>query len=362
MLEPTLEVHPADSTAPASGTRPAPHVTVIMPVFNEEAFIARSLEGVLAQDYPAELIEIIVADGRSTDTTRDIVRRYQATHPRIQLIENPARFRAAALNLAIPLASGEVVICVDGHCEVAPDFVRQGVQLLDEHPEAWSVGGPTSHVGQNTFAKATAIAMSRRAGVGLAAHRFSDFEGYGEGAQFPAFRRWIFDRVGLFDESMVRTEDDELAFRIRQAGGKVFLSPRVRFQYFVRDSIGKLFQQYSQYGFWRIPMLRKHKRPTTVRQTVPLLFFVLMLVLAVVGLVLGQPLVAAALPIAYLAVVFAVGLAAIPQAGFKVACLVPVAILTMHTAYALGMAYGLFAMVTWPKAFDPEGPMSQQRR
>jgi cellulose synthase/poly-beta-1,6-N-acetylglucosamine synthase-like glycosyltransferase len=333
-----------------------------MPVFNEEHFIARSLEQVLAQDYPADRVEIIVVDGRSTDNTRGIVREFQHRHPQIQLLDNPDRFRATGLNLAIRQSTGDILVCVDGHCEVSSDFVRQGVQLLDEHPEAWCVGGPTRHVGRNTFAQAAAIAMSQRVGVGTATHRFAGFEGYADGVQFPAYRRWIFDRVGMFDEAMVRTEDDELSFRIMQAGGKVYVSPRVRYKYYVRDTLGKLFQQYVQYSFWRIPVFRKHARPTTMRQIVPVLFYLTMLVLLVAGIVWREPLVALALPGIYLAIIGAVGLSTIPKVGLKVGLLVPLAILTMHVAYALGMVYGLFAFAFRPSAFDRHGSMSQQRR
>ena len=282
--------------------------------------------------------------------------------PQVRLIDNPARFRASALNAVIRQAKGDVIICIDGHCEVANDFVRRDIELLEEHPDAWLVGGPSVHVGRQTFDKAVAIAMAHPCGVGMANHRFSDYEGYAEGAQYPAIRRWVFDRIGLFDEVMVRTEDDELHYRIAQAGGRAFISPRVRYQYFVRDTPGKLFQQYQQYGFWRIPVMRKHKRPTTVRQIVPLAFFLTMAVLAVVGLALGQPLVAAALPIAYVGVLALIGLSVVPKAGFKVACLVPVAMATMHIAYAYGMGYGWLAALVRPQAFDPRGSMSQQRR
>ncbi len=346
---------------PATATE-RPFVSVVMPLYNEGPFIARSLEQVLAQDYPADRIEIIVADGMSNDKTREIVAEYQRRYPQISMVDNPSRFRAAGLNLAIAKSKGDVIICVDGHCEVATDFVRQDVELLGEHPEAWCVGGPTVHTGTNVFSKAVAIAMSHPFGVGTATHRFANFEGYGEGAQFAAFRRWVFDRIGFFDEVMVRTEDDELNYRMSQAGGKTYLSPRVQYKYYVRDTFQKLFQQYVQYSFWRIPVMRKHKRPTTVRQIVPPLFFLTMLVLLACGLVLRQPLVALALPVLYIGALLAIGILSIPKVGLKVAALVPVAMATMHAAYALGIAYGLFAALFRPQAFDPSGSMSQQKR
>ena len=339
-----------------------PRVSLVMPIYNEGPYIARSLDQVLAQDYPADRLEVVVADGMSTDNTRQIVADYTRRYPQISMIDNPVRFRAAGLNLAIAQSTGDIVICIDGHGETAPDFVRQNVQLFREHPEAWSVGGPYRPSGQNTFGKAVAIAMSHPCGVGVTTHRFPDYEGYAEGAPFAAFRRWVFDRLGWFDELLVRTEDDEFNYRIAQAGGKIYVSPRVRYDYYVRDSVLKLFQQYIQYSFWRIPVVQKHKRPTTIRQVIPPLFFLAIAILAVVGVVLRQPLVALALPTVYLGVLILVGISLIPRAGFKVACLVPVAMATMHFAYALGIGYGLYAALFQPNAWAPSGSMSQQRR
>ena len=339
-----------------------PIVSVVMPVRNEAGFIVRTMEGLLAQDYPADRIEIIVADGMSDDKTREILAEYMGRFPQVRMLDNPSRIASAGLNMAIATAKGEIISRIDGHSEIAPDFLRQNVQLLLEHPEAWSVGGPIVHSGRNTFAKAAAIAMAHPCGVGLATHRFSDYEGYVEGAQFPALRRWVFDRVGNFDEALVRNQDDELNYRITQAGGKIYVSPKVRYVYFVRERLDQLFRQYFQYAFWRIPMIRKHRRPTTLRQVIPPLFFLMMLVLFVTGSVLRQPLVAMLLPIVYVMVLLAVALSFVPKAGLKVASLVPAAIATMHIGYALGFAYGLCAVLAWPQAWVQSGAMSRLSR
>lgn len=355
-------IAPEQASTATTAASPLPRVSLVMPIYNEGRFIAHSLDQVLAQDYPAEQLEVIVADGMSTDETRAIVAEYVRNHSQIKMVDNPTRFRAAGLNVAIANSTGDVVICIDGHGETAPDFVRQNVTLFEEHPEAWSVGGPYRPSGHTAFGKAVAVAMSHPAGVGMTAHRFPGYEGYAEGAPFAAFRRWVFDRVGWFDEKLVRTEDDEFNYRIAKAGGKIYVSPRVRYDYYVRDSIRKLFQQYIQYSFWRIPVLQKHKRPTTIRQVIPPLFFLTIIVLGILGIVLRQPIVALALPAAYATALALVGISTIPRAGLKVACLVPVAMVTMHVAYALGIAYGLFAAVFQPHAWEPSGSMSQQKR
>ena len=339
-----------------------PFVSVVIPVRNEEAFIGRTLDGILAQDYPAERMEIIVADGMSDDRTREIVRQYSLEHPRVRLIDNRDRVTPTGLNAAIAAARGDIISRIDGHCTVPADFVTENVRLLQEHPEAWIVGGPMVHRGTSPFGEAVATAMSHPAGVGMATHRFEGFEGYVDTVQFPAFRRWVFDRIGLFDTSLVRTEDDELNYRVMQAGGKMFISPRVRYEYYVRNRIDQLFWQYFHYSFWRIPVLRKHKKPTTVRQMMPLLFFCVVATLLIVGAALRQPLVAFALPALYATALLLLGASLIPRLGLRVASLVPLAVLTMHVAYASGMAYGLVAAALGLRAWELEGTMSALSR
>src|SRR5262245_22194158 len=241
-----------------------PLVSVVIPVRNEGNFVADLVRSVLSQDYPPDRMEVIVADGQSTDGTRERLSELQAREPRLIVLDNPGRIVSTGLNLAVARARGDVIVRIDGHALIAPDFLRQNVQLLADHPEAWSVGGPIRHAASTTFGRAVAAAMAHPLGVGNALHRYPDYEGFVEGAQFPAFRRWVFDRVGMFDERLVRNQDDEFNFRIRQAGGRIYVSPKVRYSYFVRERVSQLFRQYFQYGFWRIPVIEKHRRPTTI--------------------------------------------------------------------------------------------------
>lgn len=352
----------AGATADTGESGGLPLVSVIVPVRNEAGFIDRTLNQILAQDYPADRLEIIVADGMSDDGTREILERYVGSDARIKVVDNPSRITPAGLNAAIAAAGGEVITRIDGHCEVATDFVRQNVQLLAEHPEAWVVGGPIVHGAKNRFGKAVAVAMSHPAGVGLATHRFADFEGYVEGAQFPTFRRWVFERIGTFDERLVRNQDDELNYRISRAGGISYVSPRVKYVYYVRGELGKLFKQYFHYSFWRIPVLRKHKKPTTPRQMVPPLFFLAMILLAALGVWLRQWAIALALPGIYAVALLAIGVSGIRRHGLAVALLVPVAMAAMHLAYAAGMAYGLFALVFHRRAWEIGSPMTDISR
>jgi succinoglycan biosynthesis protein ExoA len=336
----------------------APFISVVMPVRNEAGFIADLLGSIFTQDYPLDRLEVIVADGMSTDGTREILAGLQARHSQLVVVDNPGRIVSSGLNLAVARSRGEVIVRIDGHALISPDFLRQNVALLAAHPEAWSVGGPIQHAATTTFGKAVAVAMSHPLGVGNALHRYPDYEGYTEGAQFPAIRRWVFDRVGTFDERLVRNQDDEFNYRIRRAGGKIYVSPRVRYAYFVRARVGQLFKQYFQYGFWRIPVIEKHRRPTTLRQMVPTLFHAACVLLAVAGAWRGQPVVALILPATYAGALLLVAAATVSRHGAQVAARVPVAIATMHAGYAWGLAYGMWARVFHAGAWDTAGKMA----
>jgi GT2 family glycosyltransferase len=200
--------------------------------------------------------------------------------------------------------------------------------------------------------------MSHPLGVGNALHRYANYEGYVESAQFPAIRRWVFDRIGMFDERLVRNQDDEFNYRIRQAGGKIYVSPRVRYQYFVRADVGRLFTQHFQYGFWRIPVIEKHRRPTTLRQLAPTLFYVLCMALAIVGFWWRTPVLAVALPLLYWGALLFAAVRQVPNSGLRVSACLPIAMATMHAGYAWGLAYGIWARLFRTNAWDTRGSMS----
>lgn len=335
-----------------------PMVSIIIPCRNEENYICLCLESIIANDYPKDRLEVLIVDGMSEDGTRAIVQNYVRQHSFVRLLDNPKKVTPFALNIGIREARGEIVARIDGHCLVARDFVRQNVAVLAEHPEALSVGGPIVHTAHSLFGRAIAVAMSHPLGVGKASHRFSNYEGYAEGAQFPAVRRWVFERIGKFDEDMVRNQDDEFNFRIIQSGGKIYVTPRIRYAYFVRERAKLLFRQYFQYGFWRIPVIKKHRRPTSLRQIAPSIFYLLVVLLFVLGILAKSWIIALGVPALYGSVLLVVGTACWPKVGFRVAWRIPIAIGTMHAAYALGFMYGLWASLFQPDAWNYNGRMA----
>lgn len=342
--------------------KPSPLVSVVIPVRNEAAFIRELLTALLAQDYPGECVELIVTDGMSIDGTRAILEEMARQHPRVKVVDNPGRIVSTGLNAAIAICRGDVVIRIDGHSLPAVDFISQNVALLDEHPEAWEVGGPIRNSARTTFGKAVAIAMAQPLGVGNACHRYPNYEGYSDSTAFPAVRRWVFDRVGMFDVNLIRNQDDEFNYRVTKAGGRVFVSPRVRYTYYVRERLTQLFRQYFQYGFWRVPVMKKHHRPTTLRQVMPTAFYAACALMIAIGASLGEPVLALALPAVYGTALAAAAAMAMPQAGVRVAVLVPVAIAAMHAGYALGLASGGAAALLHRNAWTRSGAMATLSR
>jgi succinoglycan biosynthesis protein ExoA len=231
-------------------------------VFNEERYIAGCLDSVLAQDYPADRYEVIVADGGSTDGTRAIVDAVSASHPNVRLIDNPGRTQASGLNLGILESRGEYIARQDGHAEWTPHHLSRSIALLRESG-ADNVGGRADGVGTGATGRAIARAMQSPFGVGGARFRYST-RAEEAATVFPGtFRRSAFERVGLFDEAYPPHEDYELNDRIRASGGSVLFSPDIPTRYYVRESITALARQYFRYGRAKVRVARA--RPSVIR-------------------------------------------------------------------------------------------------
>jgi len=318
-------------------------ISVVIPCFNEHQHIEACVGSILTQERFPGGLEIIVVDGLSDDGTREILKRLVSEHPELRVIDNPRRVTPCAMNVGIRAACGKYVAILGSHCQYASNYLRTCLALLQEHPEVCCVGGPAVSKGRGLFGQAVALAMSHPVGIGNAKHRYPTYEGYAEGACYPVFRKEVFERVGLYDEMFARNQDDELNYRLARHGERVFISPRARYTYFIRETPSQLFRQYFDYGFWRVAVLRKHRRPASLRQIVPPLFMSFMLVVALLGLSFPGwwRLTAGALPLVYGGTLFIVGAKQGINAGWRVAVLFPVAAAIMHTAYAGGFVRGL---------------------
>jgi succinoglycan biosynthesis protein ExoA len=250
---------------------PFPFVSVILPVRNEAVYISRSLGSVLAQDYPANQLEILIVDGMSDDSTRDVINHLAVSQDKFQvfIIDNPNLITPAALNCGFRSSKGEIIIRVDGHCEIATDYVRNCVSHLQKD-DANAVGGSIETVGDNFMARAIAVGLSTAFGVGNSSFRtLRNKQMFTDTVPFPAYRRETMERLGEYDEEMLCNEDDEYNYRLLAAGGKILLANDIFSRYFSRGSLFLLWKQYYRYGLWKVRILQKYPRQMSIRQFVP---------------------------------------------------------------------------------------------
>lgn len=259
-------------------------LSVICPIYNEEKYIAPCIESILRQDFPQDALEVLFVDGMSNDRTREIVQSYAEKYPFIQLLDNPQRIVPPALNIAIRAAKGDVIMRLDAHARYPENYFSVLVNKL-QSLQADNVGGicRTLPINDTPVCRAIAAALSSPFGMGNSYFRIgATREMPVDTVPFGCFKREVFSRVGLFDEELVRNQDDEFNGRILKNGGKIYLIPSVVIDYFARDTIGKVSKMFYQYGLFKPLVNKKLGSPATVRQFFPLLF--------VLGLILGIPL------------------------------------------------------------------------
>lgn len=321
-----------------------PLVTIAMPAYNEENYIEACIRSVQEQDYPADRIEILVADGRSADRTREILAELAEADPRIRVVDNPERLQAAGLNKLIREARGEIVVRMDVHCEYAPSYVRKCVETM-EKTGADNVGGAQRARARTGFQRALCAALASPLGVGGAGYRDASKEGFVDTVFLGAFRRKIFETIGLYDPKAITNEDAELNQRLLESGGKIYLSKEIEVHYYPRDSFKTLAKQYYKYGRGRARTLLKLGRFPTIRPAIPFL-----MVVGGATLMVVPPLWPVA-PAAFAAYALATGAEAVrvgrelgPGGIATVWGILP----TLHVSHGIGFAAGLIRYLRDP--------------
>ncbi|MFY1678435.1 glycosyltransferase family 2 protein [Streptomyces sp. WMMC905] len=309
-----------------------PAVSVIMPVLNEERHLRGAVRAILAQEYAGEM-EVVIALGPSTDRTDEIAAELVAGDPRVRTVPNPSGRTPAALNAAIRASRHPVVVRVDGHGMLSPDYIATAVRLLEE-TGAHNVGGVMRAEGENDWEHAVAAAMTSRIGVGNAAFHTGGHAGPAETVYLGVFRREALERQGGYNEEFVRAQDWELNFRIREAGGLIWFSPELRVSYRPRPSVRALARQYRDYGRWRHVVARYHRGSVNLRYLAPPVALCAIVAGAVVGIAVTPW--GFVVPGGYLAAILAgavpAGRGLPPRARIRI----PVALATMHLSWGWG--------------------------
>lgn len=324
-----------------------PRVSLLVAMRNEARYIERCLRSIMAQDYPGDCLEVFAIDGQSTDDTREIAARVFGEHVGCHVLSNPQRIQSAAWNLGVRQATGTIVGIVSAHAELAPDYLLSAVETL-ERTRATLVGGPMRAHGEGRVGRAVAIATSTRFGVGGARFHYSTSEQEVDTVYMGLCRREVYERLGGFDERMVRNQDDELSYRLLDAGGRIVCNPAIRSTYYNRATWRSLWRQYFNYGYWKIRVIRRHPRQMRLRHAIPAAFVATLLILTVLGI--AAPATRLLLWLV-LAAYSAANLCASAAAGRKARMgdrlLLPGIFATLHVAYGAGFLTGLWAAAAW---------------
>lgn len=319
-----------------------PAVSVIIPCRNEAGFIDSCLDSVAASDYPAPLLEVIVADGLSDDGTRERLAA-RAARGEITVIDNPDRFVSPGLNRAIRAARGEIIVRLDAHTEYATDYIRQCVLVLNEMANVARVanaGGAQRTRSHGYLPGAIAAAFHSPFAVGGARSHDVDYEGFVDTVIYGCWRRETLLEIGLFDESLVRNQDDELNLRLVRAGYRIYQSRRIRSWYRPRGSLRALFRQYQQYGYWKVAVIRKHRLPASLRHLVPAAW-----VAGTIALGAAAPFsrLAGAALLGELAAYLGLALLAALATPLRYLPVMPLLFFIYHFAYGIGFLRGMVA-------------------
>jgi glycosyltransferase involved in cell wall biosynthesis len=263
-----------------------PRVAIIVPCYNEQDRIGLLLQAVLAQTYPHSDLELVIADGISTDHTRQVIERFQKEHSdlMIRIVDNEHRSIPSGLNHALRAAQSEMIVRLDAHSIPYPDYVERCVAALRQG-RGDNVGGLWEILpgGDNWLARSIAATVAHPLGAGDARYRIGGQAQTVDTVPFGAFYRSLVEKIGYFDESLLTNEDYEFNVRIRQSGGKVWMDPCIRSRYFARANLSSLWKQYWRYGYWKAKMLKRYPHTLRWRQAIPPLFVLSLVILSLLG-------------------------------------------------------------------------------
>jgi len=318
-------------------------ISFILPILNEVQSIEKTIQSIISQTIDKDY-EIIVADGMSTDGTREIIKELERENPKIYLIDNPAKIVSTGFNRALNESKGDIIIRVDGHCEIAPEYIQKCLECL-EKINADCVGGATEHVALGLVGKSIKLAQSSFFGVGGVSFRKKVEQGeYVDTLAFGAYKREVFNQLGGYDEELVRNQDDEFNFRMIQNDMKIWLDSSIKSTYTQRNSFIGLFKQYFQYGFYKIRVMQKRRGIASWRHLVPGLFVLTLFFGLSIFLFSGNTIpILSLVGIPYFSFSLFVTIFELIKtpSNFISVMMLPVTIFILHISYGLGFLLGI---------------------
>ncbi len=330
-----------------------PLITIIIPCRNEEKFIGKCLDSIIANGYHKDKLEVLVVDGMSMDKTRKVVEKYAQQHTFLKLLSNPKKVTPSAMNIGIKASEGDIIIILNAHCFIANDFISKNIEYLNKIKDADCVGGMLNTINENNGIISAAIPMAIDSPFGAGGSRYRTRRDEGfivDTVPYAAYRRMVFEKIGLIDEELIRDQDEEFNYRLIKYGGKIYYTPLIKSYLYIRPNLKKLGKQHFQYGYWKIRVIRKHKMFSTWRHIVPT-----MLVFSLAGGAISALFSAIGLYFLILVAGSYLLLTAFFSAkisadkGWKYFFVLPPAFVTIHFSYGLGFLKGIFDFIIFKK-------------
>jgi len=333
-------------------------VSITIPCRNEERYIGKCLLSIVNCNYDKKLLSVFVCDGFSDDSTIAIIKDLANKHGYIHLIENKKQTTPFALNLGLKANHADIKIILGAHAEIYPDYINQCIKAFNFDEQLGCVGGIIENVYENETAEAIGKAMSSGFGVGNAHFRTGQLDGYVDTVAFGAYKKEVFEKIGYFDEELIRNQDDEFNFRLLKHGFKIYLYRPIKSKYYVRASFKKLYKQYYQYGYWKVYVNKKHQTITTLRQIVPLLFVLFLFGGAVLSIIMPI------LGILYLSILGLYFMAGVYSASKQAKSLnivlnIVKCFFVLHFSYGLGYLKGIIDFFALNKSIKNEESLTR---
>jgi len=323
-----------------------PIISIVMPCRNEEYYIINILKNLHEQDGVNKKFcyEVFIVEGLSSDNTKNLICEYIKDKPNFKLIINEKKITPVAFNLGIMAAKGSYICILGSHAEIEKDYLLSCLNTIIK-TGADNVGGPWIAKSNSYMGKAISIAFQSPISVGGAKSHNIDYEGLADSVWGGFYKRSVFENIGLFDEELVRNQDDELNYRLIKNNGKIWQTPKIKYQYISRDSLKKLFNQYFQYGYWKIRVIQKHKIPSSIRHLIPGLFITVLAILTGLSFISTKcAYLLFSLLAFYLAIILTFSFISCKKRPIYIPA-VFAAIIVFHFSYGFGFLKGIFDFV-----------------
>ena len=330
-----------------------PMVSIVLPCRNEKDNIENCVRSILSQDPPEGGFELLIVDGLSNDGTRTILNRLSNKHRTIRILDNEDHIVSTGLNRGIQHARGQIILRMDAHTEYARNYVKECIDTLVQ-TKADNVGGPCQAKGFSTIGQAIAAAFQNPFAVGGSKNHDVSYEGPIDTVYLGCWQRNLFAELGMFDPELVRNQDDEFNYRMRIAGKKLWQSRKIKCVYHTRETIKKLFWQYIQYSYWKVKVIKKHRRIASIRHIIPTIFILSLVFLPIFSI--WDP----RAWWAFISILGTYGISSLISSAisahkseWKLFPILPFIFATYHIAYGLGFLWGTIDLLTGKVGIRP---------